>query len=62
MKDNDGNDIRCRHSEWRICDNQDNKDYICDRPYMTGYHRCYCDEYCRYYEPITQDQSTGGAT
>ena len=54
MKDKDGFDIRCEHSEWMIYDGRDNKDFICLRygSRITGYHHCYCDENCKDYVPI----------
>lgn len=61
MKDAEGWDIRCEHSDWMIYDNQDNKDYICRRYASVGYHHCYCDDHCKDYIPIRrkQDDQTG---
>ena len=53
MRDKDGFLIRCKHSEWRIIDNRDNKDYVCLKfpTYNYSSHQCYADENCRYYVP-----------
>lgn len=53
MRDKDGFVIPCKHCDWMIYDEQDNKDYICLQfgGGITGYHHCYGDENCRYYEP-----------
>lgn len=54
MKDEQGFDIRCEHSDWMIVDNRDNKDFVCRRfpTYNYGAHRCYCDENCKDYVPV----------
>lgn len=53
MRDNDGFLIRCEHSDWKIIDNRDNKDFVCcvfgDK--TSGRHLCYADEHCKFYEP-----------
>ena len=51
MKDKDGFLIRCVHSDWKIIDDHDNHDYVCTKYNTAGYHVCYCDEYCKDYEP-----------
>lgn len=53
MKDKDGFTIKCKNSDWKIIDEQDNHDYVCLRfgCAVMKYHVCYADEYCRYYEP-----------
>lgn len=53
MKDKDGFTIRCKHSEWRIINDQEDQDFVCDRfgTDALGYHMCFGDEFCRYYEP-----------
>ena len=56
MKNKDGYEIRCEHAEWRIIDNNDNKDYVCTffGTSVTGWHFCYCNDNCREYKPITE--------
>lgn len=53
MRDKDGFIIPCKNSDWRIFDYLGNKSYICmligDKG--SGYHECFGDENCRYYEP-----------
>ena len=51
MRDKDGVVIRCKHSDWRMIDDSENQDYVCVRFKTTGYHECYGDELCRFYEP-----------
>lgn len=51
MRDEKGFLIRCIHSEWRIIDAQDNKDYVCMNELLTLEHYCYADEQCRLYNP-----------
>lgn len=52
MKDKDGFTVKCIHCDWRIIDARDNKDFVCmkfgDR--LSGYHLCYGDENCKYYQ------------
>lgn len=53
MRDKNGFLIRCKNCEWMIYNDKEDKDFICqqfgDKTY--GYHICYGDENCRYYEP-----------
>ena len=51
MKDKDGFNIKCIHSEWMIYDSRDNKDFICRKYATVGYHHCFCDEFCNDYKP-----------
>ena len=51
MKDADGFDIKCIHSDWMIYDDRDNKDFICRKYFTGGYHHCFCDEHCLDYKP-----------
>lgn len=57
MRDKDGFLIRCKHCEWMIYNDKEDKDFICqqfgDKTY--GYHICYGDENCRYYEPDSKE-------
>ena len=57
MKDKDGFDIRCKHTDWKIIDKRDNKDYVCSLygNRWDGYHICFCDEHCKSYEPIKEE-------
>lgn len=57
MKDKDGFDIRCVHSDWMVIDNRDNKDFVCRKfpTYNYSAHLCYADENCRYYEPDSKE-------
>lgn len=57
MKDKDGYEIRCIHSDWKIIDKRDNKDYVCTKYscYRTGWHICHCDDLCKDYKPITNE-------
>ena len=59
MRDKDGFEIRCIHSDWKIIDNNDNHDYVCcrDSSWITGYHYCYCDEHCKYYKPDIKEET-----
>ena len=58
MRDEEGFLIPCKHTDWKIVDDQENHDYVC--MYFgngtTGYHMCYGDENCRYYEPKGGEQ------
>ena len=58
MRDKDGFEIRCIHSDWKIIDNNDNHDYVClrEKGWLTGYHLCYCDEHCKFYLPDIKDE------
>ena len=58
MRDKDGFEIRCKHTDWKIIDKQENKDYVCTKygSRMNGYHICYCDEHCQSYEPIKEEE------
>ena len=53
MKDKDGFTILCKNCEWRIINNREDHDYVCTRfgDKMIGYHLCFGDDNCRYYEP-----------
>ncbi len=55
MKDKDGFQIRCIHSEWKIIDQNDNKDFVCTKYNTCGYHECYGNDYCRDYKPVDGD-------
>ena len=48
---------RCKHSDWKIINDREDKDYVCvrDDSWITGYHLCYCDENCRFYEQESED-------
>lgn len=56
MKDKDGFTIKCKHCDWMIFDNFDNKDYMC-----LQYHNlhCYGDDKCKYYIPERRDENVG---
>jgi len=53
MKDKDGFTIRCKHSDWQIVDERDNKEFVCLKfpTFNFSARRCYADETCKYYEP-----------
>ena len=53
MKDKNGFTIKCIHSDWKVIDMRDNKDYVCQKFPTLNFkaHECYADEYCRFYKP-----------
>lgn len=53
MRDKDGFLIRCKNCEWKIVNNREDQDYVCQKfgSSMISYHVCAGDEHCRYYEP-----------
>ena len=61
MKDKDGFLIKCKNCEWMIINDWEDHDFVCrqfgDR--MIGYHMCYGDEHCRYYEPDKKESDDG---
>lgn len=61
MKDKDGFYIRCKHSDWQIIDDRDNKDFVCGKfgCRITGYHLCFADEHCLHYVPDIKEDSDG---
>lgn len=56
MKDADGFNIRCIHSDWKIIDERDNHDFVCLRYFMGGTHYCYADEHCKDYKPDIKEK------
>lgn len=44
-------DPKCKYSEWRSVNNRDDRDFVCVKWSWCGTRECYCDEYCRHYEP-----------
>ena len=56
MKDKDGFDIRCKHSKWVEINERGDEDIVCWKYKMSGYHFCYCDEYCKDYEPMEKGE------
>lgn len=51
MKDADGFNIRCVHSDWQIIDERDNHDFVCLKYFLGGKHYCYADDHCKDYKP-----------
>lgn len=49
MKDKDGFTIKCKWTDWQICDDRDNKDFVCCGPFPRIH--CHGDDGCQYYEP-----------
>lgn len=56
MKDKDGFTIRCKDAHWEICDNRDNKDYICRG--NSEHYGMFCpfDDRCRGYVPDIKEK------
>lgn len=50
MRDEKGFLIRCIHSDWKIINERDDKDYVCTffPTYNYSAHICYADEQCKY--------------
>jgi hypothetical protein len=55
MKDKDGFTVRCENTQWRIYDNRDNHDYMCD---IYGIH-CHGDDHCEHYRPEVKEEQDG---
>lgn len=57
MKDKDGFLIRCEHCEWKIINDKEEQDFVCQKfgSSVIDYHICFADENCRYYEPKEGD-------
>ena len=53
MRDKNGFLIRCKHCDWMIINDRDDKDFVCQKfpTYNYSSHQCYGDENCKYYEP-----------
>lgn len=58
MRDAEGFLIPCKYCDWKIIDERDNHDFVCEKfaRYNTGYHICYGDENCKYYEPCLKGE------
>ena len=48
---NDEMDPKCKYSEWRYVNNNEERDFVCVKWTWCGAKECYADKYCRYYEP-----------
>lgn len=59
MKDKDGFTIKCKYCTWKIYNNREDKDYVCDiyGGGIYGAHLCYGDDYCKHYEPNIKEES-----
>lgn len=57
MRDNNGFLIHCKHCEWMIINDREDHDFVCRKlENWTGYHLCYGDENCRYYDPDVKER------
>lgn len=61
MKDKNGFLIRCKHCEWKIINDKEEQDFVCQKfgSSVIDYHICFADEHCRYYEPDVRGDDNG---